>query len=109
MAGRDGSALGINKFDGMDFTFWRMQIEDYLYSKKLHSPLLDMKPEGMKDDEWILLDKQVLRVGVESGLVNTIKQHRSQRGIREIIVGMMKIQSDMYDKPSANNKARSHE
>ncbi|XP_068644704.1 uncharacterized protein [Aristolochia californica] len=43
MASGEGSVLGINKFDGMDFVFWRMQIEGYLYSKKLHAPLLDMK------------------------------------------------------------------
>ena len=48
-----------------------MQIEDYLYGKKLHLPLLGKKlhlpllgekPATMKDDEWTLLDKQVLGV-----------------------------------------------
>ena len=38
-----------------------MQLEDYLHSKKLHLPL-GHKPEGMKDDEWKLLDRQVLGV-----------------------------------------------
>ena len=32
--------VGIEKFDGMDFGYWKMQIEDYLYGKKLHLPLL---------------------------------------------------------------------
>ena len=35
-----GNVSGIEKFDGTDFGFWRMQIEDYLYGKKLHLPLL---------------------------------------------------------------------
>ena len=26
----------IEKFDGRDFSFWKMQIEDYLYQKKLY-------------------------------------------------------------------------
>ena len=39
-----------------------MQIEDYLYGKKLHLPLLGSKPATMKDEEWALFDKQVLRV-----------------------------------------------
>ncbi|KAB5573948.1 hypothetical protein DKX38_001142 [Salix brachista] len=51
---------GIEKFDGRDFSYWKMQIEDYLYGKKLHLPLLGQKPESMKDEEWISLDKQVL-------------------------------------------------
>ena len=39
-----------------------MQIEDYLYGKKLHLPLLETKPNTMKDEEWNLLDRQVLGV-----------------------------------------------
>ena len=31
-------------------------MEDYLFSKKLHLPL-GSKPEGMKVDEWNLLDR----------------------------------------------------
>ena len=42
--------------------FWRIQIEDYLYGKKLHLPLLGEKPETMKAEEWALLDRQVLEV-----------------------------------------------
>ena len=39
-----------------------MQIEDYLYGKKLHLPLLGEKPTTMKDEEWAFLDRQVLGV-----------------------------------------------
>ena len=39
-----------------------MQIEDYLYERQLHLPLLGTKPEAMKAEEWALLDRQVLRV-----------------------------------------------
>ena len=36
-------------------------MEDYMFSKKLHLPLVT-KLEGMKDNEWNLLDRQVLEV-----------------------------------------------
>ena len=55
-------ASGIEKFDGTDFANWRMQIEDYLYERKLHLPLLGTKPEAMKAEEWAFLDRQVLGV-----------------------------------------------
>ena len=62
MAEEAGKASGIEKFDGTDFAYWRMQIEDYLYRRQLHLPLLETKPEAMKAEEWALLDRQVLGV-----------------------------------------------
>ena len=50
-------AFGIEKFDGTGSGFWRMQIKDYLYGKKLHLPLLREKPATVKDEEWALLDR----------------------------------------------------
>ncbi|KAL4582543.1 hypothetical protein LXL04_007094 [Taraxacum kok-saghyz] len=41
----------IDKFDGHDFGFCRMQIEDYLYQKKLHEQLSGEKPEDMKKED----------------------------------------------------------
>ena len=45
MAEEAGKAYGIEKFDSTDFGFWMMQIEDYLYGKKLHLPFLREKLE----------------------------------------------------------------
>ena len=50
MAREEGKALGIEKFNGTDFGYWKMQIEDYLYGKKFYLPLLGKKPETMKDE-----------------------------------------------------------
>ena len=33
MAGDEGKVSGIKKFDGTDFGYWKMQIEDYLYGR----------------------------------------------------------------------------
>ena len=46
MAKGAGKASGIEKFDSINFAYWRIQIEDYLYGRKLHLPLLGTKPEG---------------------------------------------------------------
>ena len=51
MAEEAWKAFGIEKFDDIDFGFWRMQIEGYLYGKKLHMPLLGEKLATMKDKE----------------------------------------------------------
>ena len=40
MAEEARKVSGIEKFDGIDFAYWRMQIEDYLYGRKLHLPRL---------------------------------------------------------------------
>ena len=62
MAEEARKASRIENFDATYFGFWRMQIEDYLYGKKLHLPLLGSKPETMKAEEWAFLDRQVLGV-----------------------------------------------
>ena len=62
MAEEARKASGIEKFNGTDFAYWRMQIGDYLYGRKFHLPLLGTKPKAMKDEEWALLDRQVLGI-----------------------------------------------
>ena len=99
MGSEEGSALGLTKFDGLDFAFWKMQIEDYLYSKKLHLPLGE-KPEGMKDDEWNLIDRQVLgviRLTLSKNVAHNVAKEKTTSGL-------IKALSEMYEKPSANNK-----
>ena len=60
MTGEDGKTSGIEKFDGTDFGYCKMQNEDYLYGKKLHLSLLGKKLDKMEDAKWALLDRQVL-------------------------------------------------
>ena len=95
-----GKASRIEKFDGTDFGFWRMQIKDYLYGKKLHLPLLEEKPATMKDDEWTLLDKQILRV-IRLTLLRSVAHNVVKE---KTMADLMKALSGMYEKPSANNK-----
>ena len=100
MAGEEGKGSGIEKFDGTNFTYWRMQIEDYLYGKKLHFPRLWTKPETMKDEDQNLPDRQVLRV-----IRLTLSRSVAHNVVKEkITVDLIKALSSMYEKPSANNK-----
>lgn len=42
----------IEKFNESDFGFQNMQIEDYLYQKKLYQPLSQNKLETMSQVDW---------------------------------------------------------
>ena len=58
MAEETRKASRIEKCDDTDFAYWRMKIEDYLYGRKLHLPLLGTKPESMKvEDGRFLTDR----------------------------------------------------
>jgi hypothetical protein len=100
MIGERGKAARIKKFDGTDFWYWKMQIEDYLYGMNLHLPLLGEKPDSMKDDEWALLDRQVLGV-VRSTLSRTVVRNIVKE---KTTAGLMAALSSMYEKPSAIKK-----
>ena len=100
MAKETGKASRIEKFDGTDFGFWRIQNEDYLYGKKLHLSLLGEKPATMKDDEWTFLDRQVLgviRLTLSRSVAHNVMKEKTT-------TDLMKTLSGMYEKPSANNK-----
>ena len=95
-----GKASRIEKFEGTNFGFWRMQIEDYLYGKKLHLSLLGEKPVTIKDEEWALLDRQVLGV-----IRLTLSRSVAHNVVKEkIIADLIKALSGIYEKPSVNNK-----
>ena len=100
MAEEVGKASRIEKFVGTDFGFWRMQIKDYLYGKKLHSSLLGEKLATMKDDEQTLLDKQVLGV-----IKLTLSRSIAQNVVKEkTTANLMKALFGMYEKLSTKNK-----
>ena len=99
MAEEAGKSSGIENFDGTDFAYWRIQIEDYLYGRKLHLPLLGTKPEAMKVEEWALPDRQVLGV-----IRLTLSRPVAHNVVKEkTTADLIKVLSCMYEKPSANN------
>ncbi|XP_047150093.1 uncharacterized protein LOC124822166 [Vigna umbellata] len=89
------------KFDGTDFVaFWKMQIEDYLYQKKLYQPLSGHQPENMKDEDWTLLDRQalgVIRLTLSYNVAFNIAKEKTT-------MGLMTTLSSMYENSSTSNK-----
>ena len=53
----------VEKFNGQNFSLWKMHMEDHLYQKDLYLPLRrkTKKPAAMIDAEWNILDRKALR------------------------------------------------
>ncbi|GKA70618.1 retrovirus-related pol polyprotein from transposon TNT 1-94 [Tanacetum coccineum] len=92
--------IKIDKFDGHDYGFWKMQIEDYLYQKKLHEPLAEAKPTCMKAEDWTLLDRHALGV-VRLSLAKSVTYNVVTE---KTTYDLLKALSNMNEKPSASNK-----
>jgi hypothetical protein len=54
--GSEKDTYKIEKFNGTNFSFWKMQMEDYLYQKDLYLPIVE-KPKDMSDEEWVVEHK----------------------------------------------------
>ena len=92
----------VEKFNGQNFSLWKMQMEDYLYQKDLYLPLggkIKM-PTGMKDEEWNLLDRKALGT-IRLCLAASVAFNISKETTTE---GLMQTLSKLYEKPSASNK-----
>ncbi|VFQ99676.1 unnamed protein product [Cuscuta campestris] len=87
------------KFDGTDFSWWKMQIEDLLVQKDLDVVLGD-KPKQMSDADWAGLDQKamsVIRLSLTKNVAFNILKEKTAKGIMQAL-------SNMYEKPSAANK-----
>ena len=100
MSGEEVKESGIEKFDGTNFGYWRMQIEDYFYGKKLHLSLFGEKFKSMSTADWTLLDRQVLGV-----IWLTLSRSVAHNVTKEkTTTELMATLSGMYEKLLANNK-----
>ncbi|KAK3010933.1 hypothetical protein RJ639_011892 [Escallonia herrerae] len=70
----------IEKFNGMNFQWWKMQVEDYLYQKDLYLPLVGEKPEGMNASEWAILDRKALATTIGDGISSSTALSVKSRG-----------------------------
>ncbi|KAK2978819.1 hypothetical protein RJ640_002436 [Escallonia rubra] len=90
----------IEKFNGINFQWWKMQVEDYLYQKDLYLPLVGEKPEAMNANEWTILDRKALatiRLSLTPQVAFNISKEKT-------IAAVMKALEKLYEKPSALNK-----
>jgi len=88
----------IEKFDGTNFSWWKMQIEDLIVQKDLDVVLGD-KSEKMSDAEWARLDRNmsVIRLSLTKNVAFNILKEKTPKSIMEAL-------SNMYEKPSIANK-----
>ncbi|MHC6131857.1 retrotransposon gag domain-containing protein [Serratia marcescens] len=97
----------IEKFDGEDFGWWKLQIEDFLCQKDLLAPLTGVKPvakadetEAARDAAWAVLDRKALGV-IRLALTKKIGYHiMKAKSTKEA----MEILSNLYEKPSTHNQ-----
>lgn len=95
----DDKISKIDKFNGTNIGFWKMQMEDYLYQKDLYQPLTE-KPKDMVEAEWKVLDRKALgaiRLTLSKSVAFNIKHEQTT-------TSLMKALSSMYEQPSAANK-----
>ncbi|KAK2969092.1 hypothetical protein RJ640_013779 [Escallonia rubra] len=77
----------IEKFNGMNFQWWKMQVEDYLYQKDLYLLLVGEKPEAMN----------AIRLSLTPQVAFNISKEKTTAAV-------MKVSEKLYEKPSASNK-----
>ncbi|KAG9444914.1 hypothetical protein H6P81_016254 [Aristolochia fimbriata] len=76
-----------------------MQIEDHLYEKQLHLPLIGVKLAEMKADEWALLDRRALVV-VRMSLTQSVAFNVSkEKTVKDLLIAL----AGVYEKSSASN------
>lgn len=90
------------KFNGMNFIFWKMQIEDYLYQKNLYRPLGGNSKNlaTMTDADLEVLDCKTLgtiRLSLSSSVAFSISNEKTTKDLMSTLYRM-------YEKPSASNK-----
>ncbi|KAJ0489329.1 putative RNA-directed DNA polymerase [Helianthus annuus] len=90
----------IEKFNGTDFSWWKMQVEALLCQKDLDMVMVKDKPAKMEQVDWELKDKRARAVITlaltKSAAFNITKETTAY--------GMMNALSNMYEKPLAAYK-----
>jgi len=92
----------VEKFNGQNFSRWKMQMEDYLYQKDLYLPLggKTKMPTGMTNEEWKLLHRKALGT-IQLCLTTSVAFNISKETTTE---GLIKALEKLYEKPLASNK-----
>ncbi|KAE8728570.1 hypothetical protein F3Y22_tig00004205pilonHSYRG00040 [Hibiscus syriacus] len=76
------------------------RLKIFLYQKNLYQPLSGKQPEGIKNEDCALLDRQalgVIRLTLSRNVAFNIAKEKTT-------TGLMTALSSMYEKPSASNK-----
>jgi hypothetical protein len=91
---------GMKKFNGTNFQWWKIQMEDYLYQKNMYLPLIGKRPKDMSDDEWKILDRKALaqiRLCLTKSVGFNVSKQKTTKGVMEHL-------TKLYEKPSTSNR-----
>jgi hypothetical protein len=86
------------------YRFWILEDanwELYVSEKREYFPLVERKPEGIKDKEWVMLDKKALGV-IGLALARNVVAFSIAK--QKITTNLMAALSNMYEKPFASKK-----
>lgn len=89
----DDNKSRIERFDGSNFGFWKMQVEDYLYQIDLYLPLegKQVKPTDMMDREWEILDCKALgaiRLSLTQTVAFNISKEKTTKDVLNALTRM---------------------
>ncbi|KAK2974385.1 hypothetical protein RJ640_021241 [Escallonia rubra] len=90
----------IEKFNGMNFQWWKMQVEDYLYQKDLYLPLVGEKPEAMNASEWAILDRKALatvRLSLTPQVAFYISKEKTTAAVMKALEKLMSENGSVVD------------
>ncbi|KAD7116805.1 hypothetical protein E3N88_04073 [Mikania micrantha] len=96
----DEGKTKIEKFDGTDIGWWKMQIEDLLCQKDLDQTLIGTRPEKTSVADWAALDRKAMaaiRLSLSKNVAFNILKETTACGIMQAL-------TNMYEKSSAANK-----
>ena len=95
----DEDKVRLEKFNGKDFGYWKVQIEDYLYLKEYHYALTG-KPKDMSDEKWSLIDRQALGT-IRSSVTKNVGYNIVDA---KTTADAFRVLSNMYEKPTTSNQ-----
>ena len=88
----DGSKFSIPIFDGkMDFTVWKMTIEDVLVQQGIDEALQETKPDDIKDDVWKTMQKKAsstIRLALAPEIKYSVLKENTPKGIWDKLAGI---------------------
>jgi hypothetical protein len=90
----------MEKFNGTNFELWKLKMEDLLIDRDLWVAVSGTKPIGMKDEEWVVLERKV-RSLIRLCLVDLVLLNVSEE---KTTTTLWKKLGDLYQAKSLVNK-----
>jgi hypothetical protein len=94
------SRLEMEKFNGTNFELWKLKMEDLLIDRDLWVAVSRTKPIGMKDEEWVVLERKersLIRLCLADSVLLNVSEEKTA-------TTLWKKLGDLYQAKSLVNK-----